>query len=158
MQDGNAAGDSNWMFKIMTPSTLDGEWYPRLHCQGGTNFRYEGPVLTKDTVTYRFEIQVVYVTTTTFRIHCRIYDTSGTLLYSDSDFVSDLSPNPTLASNPTNTVVNLASTVGLNAGSNGIGGTPSFPFIQSYQGCFAVVDGLAEGATIGAFGSVTGEA
>lgn len=87
--------------------------------------------LDKSTV-YRFELAIERLSTTTFGMHMRVYDASGTLLYDDSDFGAYNNGNtPTLASNPTFTF--------RNAGS-GVDGADTLSLLK--VGCNGIIDSV----------------
>ena len=141
-QDGNASSQSNWLFHVYHDAGA-GRWRPQLRPSARSNAypndRWSGPALQKH-VTYRFEVQLARTGTNTFRMNARIYDEAGTLLHSSNAF-SNQTGASTLASNPTFTFSQLANMDGLNAGNNGIAGSPSWPFVYGYQGAIAVCRG-----------------
>jgi len=141
-QDGNASSQSNWLFHVYHDAGA-GRWRPQLRPSARSNAypndRWSGPALQKH-VTYRFEVQLARTGANTFRMNARIYDEAGTLLHA-SDAFSNQTGAATLASNPTFTFSQLANMDGLNAGNNGIAGSPSWPFVYGYQGAIAVCRG-----------------
>lgn len=155
VQDGNAAGDSNWMFKVLTPGSLDGQWQIRFHTQAGANYRWDGPVFSKG-VGSRIEAQVVRLTDTTFNLHVATYDANGSQDSDDADY-EDTDSGLFLSGNPTLTFVNPANLDGLNCGSNGITSPPAAPFDQSYQGGFAVINNRPVGSLNHPYGTFVGE-
>lgn len=139
IQDGNAASQCNWLFHIYHDAGA-GMWRPQVRPAGAANpfpnNRWFGPPLSKG-ATYRFEMQIQRTGTTTFQMHVRIYDSAGALLHSDAAFTNEQN-TATLANDPTFTFLNVDALDGLNAGCNGIAGSPPWPFVYSYQGGFAV--------------------
>jgi hypothetical protein len=138
-QDGNSGSDVNWMLTIYHDNG-PGKWLPQLRTQTAENpypnNRWSGPALDKN-VTYRFELQILRTGTSTFQMHVRVYNSAGTLLYTDAHFRSEA--GTTLASNPTFVFHNLANLDGFNAGLNGLGGSEWFPsVVYMYQAGLAV--------------------
>lgn len=153
IQDGNAAGDINWMYN--TQIAQDGTWYPMISTPSPTwnESRWHGPTLDKF-VRYRFELHIHRATTTHYEMHWRIYappvegwasGVVGTLIADDSDFHGVDAPSMLLSDEPFiqfpfNDVNNLD---GLNAGQNGPNGswtnlTAGVPIEYYMQACFAV--------------------
>ncbi len=140
MQDGNAASDTNWMFKVYHNAGGAGHWTPQLWAGNGIqawpNTNFTGPVLDKH-VTYRVEVQAHRVGATTYQLHIRIYNSANTLIAQDSDFQNG-DNSGTLAGNPTLTFRDVNNLGGLNVGSNGIFPAHSSAFLYGYQGGIAV--------------------
>jgi hypothetical protein len=142
IQDGNAASDTNWMFVVYNGGGATGvprgQWQPQFWSEGtgGNNARWYGPFLTKNQ-TYRVELQIHRIGSSTYRMHVRIYNRAGTLIASDAD-IRNIGNSMNLASNPTLNFNNVNNLDGLNAGNNGIGAPAPFPFTYAYEGCFAV--------------------
>jgi len=141
-QDGNASSQSNWLFHVYHDAGA-GRWRPQLRAAVGSNAypndRWSGPALQKN-VTYRFELQVARTGSNTFTMNVRIYDQGGTLIHGSSAFTNQ-SGTTTLASNPTFNFLQLANMEGLNAGNNGIAGSPTWGFVYGYQAGIAVCRG-----------------
>lgn len=150
VQDGQAGSMINWEWSVYqtsnprTGSAITAGYYVhsfQMHTNNDFNtaFRFTPPELAKN-ATYRVEWAVARLTTTTFNLHVRIYNSAGTLILSDADFLSQ-NGAVSLADDPEllfNAVANLD---GLNVGLNGIGGSaPPFPFVHSYQGGFITND------------------
>lgn len=142
VQDGGAGSQINWEWAIMHNLGGAGRFTPSLQLHSNNPFadyRWNPPSLPKG-VTFRYEWQVTRVSDTTFNLRARIYDTAGTLVRSDADFVNEGNTR-TLAATPSLLFNNVNNLDGLNAGCNGIGGSaPPFPFIYGYQSAFAVSD------------------
>lgn len=164
IQDGASAGSSNWMFKIYhdgvsSKGTAADKWVPHFHVQsttspGPSNNRFDGPALDKDT-TYRFAFGVTITSATTFTCQARVYDSSGTLLHTETAFTDTSNPTIDLGE-VTVTANNMSYFDGINAGGNGLGGTDwnATDPIFDYQGGIAVCDNQG---IPGAWGTVTGE-
>lgn len=140
IQDGNAGSQCNWLFYIESNEGGPGHWQPVYGLDALSNgwpiYQWRGPILDKG-VTYRFEHQILRTGTDTFELHVRVYDHLGALLHDDDDF-RDAMGSSALSSVPVLHFNEVANLDGLNAGNNGVGGTPPFPFEYSIQGAFAV--------------------
>jgi hypothetical protein len=136
IQDGNAAGDSNWMLQVFTDGGGPGQWLLRFSTPVGP---FAAPILRKG-VTYRIE-WLIERSAAGYAFHARVYNSAGSLLYEDGDF-DHLWSTGTLA-----TAASMAfgnPTTGLNAGHNGVASlAPSslYPFVLYYQGGIAVCSG-----------------
>lgn len=141
-QDGNAASQSNWLFHVYH-SAGTGMWRPQLRARTDANpwpnDRWSGPALRKHE-TYRFEVQIARVGPNAFKMNVRVYDAAGAQVHGNESFAND-NRTATLASNPTFTFWSLPNLEGLNAGNNGIAGSPTWPFIYGYQAGLAVCRG-----------------
>ena len=130
IQDGNAAGDSNWMLQVFTGPGL---WQLRFSTPLGP---FAAPALDKH-ATYRPE-WLIERSAAGYTFHARVYDSAGTLLYGDADF-DHLWSSGTLA---TAGVMQFAHpTTGLNAGHNGVSssvGADLYPFSLYCQSGIAV--------------------
>ena len=135
IQDGLAAGDTNWWFDP-NPRT-NGTFVPRINVnsnaqnQGGFRFWDSSTPLDKD-VTYRVEFQLNRIGTSTMNIHVRVYNSSNFLILDDDDFHGqDASSGVTLASNPTLNLYLVDNLADFQVGTNGPGwvvGEANFPF------------------------------
>lgn len=129
IQDGNAAGDSNWMLQVFTGPGL---WQLRFSTPLGP---FAAPALQKG-VTYRIE-WLIERSAAGYALHVRIYDSAGTLLHGDAD-MDHLWSAGTLATAGAMQFGNP--TTGLNAGHNGVAsavGAGLYPFTLYYQGAIA---------------------
>ncbi len=72
----NFPGGTTWHLQLTTNDTP----YPENHHSPGSVFAYN--------TTYRFEWQMKRLTTTTWELHARIYDSNDVLLYDDGDFLN----------------------------------------------------------------------
>lgn len=138
-QDGNAASDCNWLFKVHHNDGTN-QWRPHFEISGGP-YPYDdwfAGFLNKNQ-TYRFEYQVHRTGANTFQIHIRVFDGGGAPVWSDSNWLTSDTRVP-LNGQPLNfrAVSNMD---GFNAGLNGLGGTDWHPsVIYMYQGCVAIKD------------------
>lgn len=161
------SGGFAWIFN--TVSVSDTEWYPYLQTVTGDFWqrRWRSPNLTIGSL-YRMEIQLESLSSTTFCYHLSIYNgLTEANIYTDSNITnrdgdgSHPVGSVSLATRPVLTWGNKASLAGMRFGCNGKGplNAPDWPddFHFADEGCLAVVDGLAVGEVIGAYGSVTGE-
>jgi hypothetical protein len=146
IQDGNAASQTNWMFLVIGQggpgSVPAGHYQPEFWANSAPypNQRWYGPDLPKNQ-TYRYELQIHRVDATQFRMHVRIYNSSGTLVADDDDF-RNYDVGITLATNPLFPLTAAANLDGLNAGNNGIANLPANSnFTYAYEGGFAVCSG-----------------
>jgi hypothetical protein len=141
IQDGQAAGNCNWLFHVMHNHGGTGKWGPQFRAGSGNVFQntyWWGPILDKG-VTYRFELQIHRVGTGTYQMHVRVFNSADAMILSDVNFTnSNEGGNLTLANNPTINFNNVANLDGLNGGCNGIAGTNPPSFIYGYQSGFAV--------------------
>jgi hypothetical protein len=164
IQDGNAGSQTSWVFG--TTAVSDVAWRARYYVQvnSGENpyeiSSFYPPELQTGTV-YRFELQIHRTGEDTFEMHGRVHGADDTLLHDDDDFTNvDAGGDVSLADAPTfhfNAVYGPQSMDGMNAGCNGITGQSTVGFPYAVQAGFAIVDGLAPGEFIGAYGSVEGE-
>jgi uncharacterized protein YjdB len=135
----------NWGFIVYNggggAGVPNGRWRPEFWSlnSGWPNDRWRGPNLNKNQ-TYRIEMQIERIGTTTYRMHVRIYDSAGTLVADDNAFNNNQG-TARLSSNPTLTLGNVNALNGITAGNNGIGDNAPFPFTYAYQGGFAVCSG-----------------
>lgn len=165
IQDGGAVSISNWYLGTTNGGSnlRDGEW--------GVDFVFGGTAwddskwtlgtregqytpLRKGTV-YRMEVQLARFSSTQFRFYVWIYDAQGNLLY-DCNAFRVRNGSRTLCGFA-QTISNVDSMDRFMVGLNGIGNSPPWPIHSSDQAAVAVVQGLPEGAQIGAYGSVAGE-
>ena len=150
IQDATNGGSTNWMFEVNTNSngTWDLSW--NFDGPGGVNpfpnNRWRPPSAMSKNVTYRVDLLLVRVGTSTYQVHSRVYQ-GTTLLYDDDDFRNSNS-SASLADVPTFTFNILQNLSGFQAGFNGLSaGTESeFPFVLYYQGgfCIRTVDWCGE--------------
>jgi hypothetical protein len=132
----------NWGFYVYNaggPAGIpNGMWNPQFWNEGGPwpSTRFRGPNLPKNQ-TYRVEMQLHRISSNTWNMHVRIYNSAGTLVADDDDFRNG-DGSGTLANNPTLQLVNANALNGITAGNNGIGDGPPWPFNISYQGAFCV--------------------
>lgn len=145
IQDGNAASDANWMFNIYhqgsQASTWCFAWWPGNGTQGDVfgNADYNRFKLNADLdkhVPYLFQLQVHRISETHFNLHARVHTSSGSLLYSDANFVcNDGSGTTTLADNPALGFTTVANMQGLNCGNNGglADYRDDYPHLYGYQ-------------------------
>jgi hypothetical protein len=140
IQDGFAVSDCNWFLRIesLGNGTFIGRWQVTNTNEFPNGF-YSPPPLPKGEV-FRYELQILRNTTSTFQIHTRVFDDEGRQVLSDSDF-RNANGAVSLADNPSINIHVLANLAGLNAGHNGVFGPGQqelFPMLHSYQGGFAV--------------------
>jgi hypothetical protein len=131
----------NWAFQVINGGgggIPAGQWRPEFwsYGSGWPNDRWRGPLLNKNQ-TYRIEMQIEIASAATYRMHVRVYDSSGALLFDDTGMRSN-DDSVALSTNPTLILGNLTGLNGITAGCNGIGGGAPFPFTYAYQGAFAV--------------------
>lgn len=162
-QDGDPGGQINWEFTFLNGSANGADsTHIRLGMQmctqaSGSITYWTGPLLDKATV-YRLEWWVEYPTSTTFRIWPRVYNASGTLLYTSSDFNGGGFggyPAMTLTTfydTYTFAAFDIANSDGLNVGTNDV--YADFAPQYGYQAAVAIADNQG---WIGAFGNVDGE-
>lgn len=149
-QDGNSASDSNWLFHVYHDAPTAGRWMPQFRGDAGfpndrfggeTGIAPTGPQLQKN-VTYRFEVKITRATASTFTMEVRVYDSAGTLLYDNDDF---LNQTRTAAIHTRTFNINNTGNLGqFNAGLNGLGTGSSAPWwpsaVYMYQGGIAIGD------------------
>src|SRR3990172_5029018 len=141
-QDGNAIGDSNWLFHVFHNSGGNGFYRPRFMSRAVENpshtFYLLDGTLNKG-VTYRFELNITRTGTSTFQMHANVYNSSGDLIYNDSNFVNEDNASESLANNITFNFHDLNNMDGFNAGLNGLGGSEWFPsMVYMYQGAICI--------------------
>jgi len=168
IQDGYPSGAGTYQNWNLTDGTnFANEWEPNILITNGGGGRYylgsaafgASQRLSKG-VAYTFEFQMYRVDANSFRFDAWVYDSSGNLLYSPSDWKSGTYSGETLASNRSYTFNNLNGTQSWNVGLNGTDGT--WPIYHSSIGEMVVVSSLdnpslTEGTAIGSYGSVLGE-
>lgn len=146
IQCGHAASDANWMME--TTIQDNGTWGPRVFSFSNNganaypNNRWNAPTTFTKNSLYRVELRIKLLSSTTFEPHARIYDSSGVLLYTDTD-IKNANATSSFADN---VALNLNASDGLNAldsfqcGTNGPTGNLGdvFPFTCFYQGGFLV--------------------
>jgi hypothetical protein len=142
VQDGNSGGDCNWKFDVLHNDGGPGLWRPRFTVgpsENVQNYLWKlTPTLQKN-VSYRFEVQILRIGTTTFNMHIRVYNSANVLIHSDADFRNEGSGVANLGLNPTFNFHVLNNLDGFNAGNNGLGGNEWFPSaVYAYQAGFAV--------------------
>jgi len=146
IQDGNAAGDSNWMFEVVTRSTNGsngvpaGHWSPRFNYQAnlGTHGHYKFYHYLETDQTYRFEMRLHRTASSAFAVEIRVYDSADNLVADNSDFVSTRDHNTVLSQVASHSFVNANNLNGLNAGHNGLVMNLSRHTLAYYQGGFCV--------------------
>lgn len=173
--DSQAIGSKNWDINAVYDN--DGGWGFCLNFEGfgsrfGTwPFGWGGSIVNGEggllkTGCYRFEMQMVRISSGNARFHCWVYHRASgveTLVYDDASLVCDSTGEDweNLADyNAGNnfSVRNPATTGQFMMGHNGVTPDPSsLPFIHSDQAACAIVDGLEEEEPIGAYGLVEGE-
>lgn len=154
IQDGFAQSNTNWTFN---PDPVDASTYrPNIGVGPSTpealsRWKLIAPGLPTNQ-TFRWELQYIALNATTCRVHVRVFDMTGVEVRSDPDFQKTIGSQPQgdLGQNPILNVNNIANMNGLNCGLNGAF-DGSVDTLHSYQGCFAVVDGLTEGALVGPY-------
>lgn len=171
-QDGSGVGDSNWLQTqaystgINGDANRPGEWqagFFELETGSSINFA-RGPWLNKN-ATYRFEMALTRITTTTYSVQIRVYNNSNTLLYTETDFPANTAAGfgtGNVGTRAPFTFKNADALGGFNIGQNDVEVTahpenswitvPGFEY--GYQGCVAIVD---DQGWIGPYGSVNGE-
>jgi hypothetical protein len=143
-QDGNANGDSNWLFHVWhsDPGGVGG-WSPefRGHTGGGILQRYRFGALAYGAV-HRFERKVTRTSTTEFTMDARAYDTNDTTLLAasgaawNSEFEAGTMADRTFTIRPGYEDVFCD---GQNAALNGLGsGNWSVETLYMYQGGLAM--------------------
>lgn len=80
-----AAGDGKWMPQFRVNASING--FTNSRWGGDSGQPLLGPWLDKN-VTYRIEIAIARLDSTTFNMHVRIFNSSGALLYDDEDFLN----------------------------------------------------------------------
>lgn len=178
-QDGNAVSDSCWLFGVHYGSddspAHDADWRAGVSIlrdagDGGTIDCTQGPWLTKG-VTFRLEVAVQRLSSTTFDLRTRIHNTAGALLYTGADMPAAFGGGTLDSRGPY--AIKAAQQAGFGdyfnigtndfetAGNDWWNQAPySGLFTYGYQGCVAIADrveSIAPGVWIGAYGTVTGE-
>jgi hypothetical protein len=142
IQDGPQGSRTNWMFEVI-PGT-DGTWQAGFNVNGGgvnawPNNRWNLRVALRKNETYRFGLRVERTGTDAWRLHVRVYDAAGQLLYDDDDFRN---PNgsATLATAPALRFTDVDWLGYFQGGLNGLaaGSASQFPFVMYYQGAFEI--------------------
>jgi hypothetical protein len=165
IQDGGAVSQSNWYMSTTNSgdNLSSGQWGLDFYF-GGNSF--EGGFFTlgarggqftplQKGQVYRFEIQMTRTSTSQFRFQVWIHNAAGNLLYDTDDFRS---PDGSRTLRNYQHTFNVVSNTSIFLiGWNGIAGSAPWPVHSSDQAGFAIVQGLAEGEQIGAYGSVEGE-
>jgi hypothetical protein len=131
-------GASNWSFSF----DIDANgWRPKMQSQVSTRFMLSNAgaaAYLARNQTYRIEWQVHRIGATTYNLHMRIYNSAGTLLYSDANFVNPAN-GQSLANAPTLTLTNPETLDGFQVGTNGPGVDPGGTVTPMwYIGCCAV--------------------
>jgi hypothetical protein len=131
-------GGSNWSFSF----DIDANgWRPKMQSQVSTRFYLSSggaAAYLARNQTYRLEWQVHRISANTCNLHMRIYNSAGTLLYSDANFVNPVS-GQSLANTPTLTLTNAETLDGFQVGTNGPGVDPGGVVAPMwYIGCCAV--------------------
>jgi hypothetical protein len=125
---GGFGGDSNWDFR-----TFEYGW-PLWHlnwyeAQGGDVYGCNTSAATgvlQRNHTYRLEWMEDFITSTTYRMHIRLYDDDDTLLYGDASWLRF--GGGSLADNPTFTVNRTDELMALQVGCNGFEGTSVYMY------------------------------
>ncbi len=136
-QDGNASSQSNWLFHVWHNRGGAGRWTPEIRASGNAwpDARWYGPALSNG-VTYRFELQLHRTADSIFTLTPRIHDARGALLAGPEAFTNE--QGRTGLESFSSRIRNPAELGGLNAGLNGIAGSPQWPFVYGYQAGVAV--------------------
>ncbi len=136
-QDGPSGSQTNWQHEVVT--SPNGTWIHRLNTGNAwPNNRWPSPTLNKNQ-TYRFELQIHRIGTTTWNAHVRLYDSSDRLIATDADY-NNINNSANLASTPTFTFNNISFLTGLQIGGNGWAGgvAGDYGFIAYYWGGLCV--------------------
>lgn len=141
-QDGNDAGDTNWMLHVYhqgQAGSAANQWTPSIPTETNINGQFQGPHLDKG-VTYRFEFRVNRTADTTLTMDVRIYDTSNNLLYTGANFLQEGGAHPAItavthAVNPNGGAASLGQ---INAGLNGLDEMTVDAILYMYQGCVCI--------------------
>jgi hypothetical protein len=158
-QDGNAVSDCNYIVGVHYGSDVgaarNGQWQIGATFIGNTNGAFDnGPWLNKNQ-TYRVEVALQRLTSTTYDFSMRVYDSSNNLLFDDDDFPADFGGG-TLATRGPWTFRNANNLDGFNCGTNDFetAGNDFWTttFDYGYQGAFAIGD---DTGWLGAYGSGT---
>lgn len=145
IQDGTSASQSNWMFETVIQQ--NGTWGPRLFSFAAANAfpnnRWGAPAPFQKNQTYRIELQIHRVGTSTFTPHARVFDSAGGLLYGDADIANQGGGGTvTFADAPVLDLNILGNLTRLQAGNNAPNWvnlqSADFPFVMYYQGAFCV--------------------
>ena len=158
-QDGNAVSDCNYIVGVHYGSDVgaarNGQWQIGATFIGNTNGAFDnGPWLNKNQ-TYRVEVALQRLSTTTYDFSMRVYDSSNNLLFDDDDFPADFGGG-NLATRGPWTFRNVNNLDGFNCGTNDFetAGNDFWTttFDYGYQGCFAIGD---DTGWLGPYGSGT---
>jgi hypothetical protein len=151
IQDGlGGIGGATWGFFTYYVSATTWRWAWRpdstANPDGTGVIHYWHPNVTYTTGTwYQLEYQIHRTGTTTFRVHARMYDAAGAVMYDDTTILNNnqsaaLSSNPTFNFN----AAGAGTTDALHWGCNGMFGDPTNEPFAHMTG-LRIVDGLAAG-------------
>lgn len=140
IQDGQSGSLCNWIFR--TEENYDGTY--NVYWEFDANLVNAWPNAGFDRAgfpcdeTFRFELQIHRIGTSTFNAHVRVYDSADVLLYDDDDF-ENRNGSQTLGDTPTLNFNNVANLAGFQIGLNGVSGPAlATPVHYSDQGCVMV--------------------
>lgn len=141
IEDGNAR---NWMFAINHNQGGNGFFTPYIGVSatgnGAQNYRWYLPAFQKG-VTYRVEIQIHRLSTTSFNLHVRVYTGAGADPIITDANIRNEGGGLSLADTPTLFFEEVGRIQELWAGLNGLSGSNWHPAtLYAYQGGFAVSD------------------
>ncbi|MGH7676973.1 MAG: MSCRAMM family protein [Gemmatimonadaceae bacterium] len=161
-QDGNAVGDCNFIVGVHYGSDVgparNGQWQIGMTFILNPNGAFDnGPWLNKGQ-TYRVEMALNRLTTTTYAVQIRVFDGSSTTpLFTEADFPADFGGG-TIGTRAPYTFAHIENTDGWNCGTNDFETAGNdwwtTTFDYGYQGCFAIGDNTG---FLGPYGSVSGE-
>ena len=157
IQDGTNGSVTNWMFEVT--NRTDGTWGLSWNVSGnGQNAwpdnRWFLAFNLQKHQTYRIELQVHRIGTSTYNLHARVSDAANVPIAGDANF-RNADGSATLAGLHTLTFNNLAYLAGFQAGFNGLSGgvQADYPILLYYQGGFAITSA----GWPGVYGSIEGE-
>jgi hypothetical protein len=131
------SSSNNWEWRTYNRS---GYWIGCIGIQGSTDFdtfMHCVEPLQKNTV-YMIEVQFERISSTQHRMHGRISDADGNLLFDDSDFESWGAPGHYLDEEPVQDTNHLDLLRGVFMGSNGWSADPTTDFVAWYKAGMAV--------------------
>jgi hypothetical protein len=141
IQDAVSGSGTNWLLRIQ--SNADGTFNARYDVDASrgnrANRHFGSHIVLRKGVTYRYELQLHRVSSTTFNLHARIYDAKDRLLYDDHHF-RNANRSQSLANRPSLWFNKIEHLAGFQIGFNGLnkGAADLFPFVLYYQGAVCI--------------------